>query len=530
MKIAPLLPGSPPPTRTPDEITVMMLPQDTLVCCPEAVLIPREQLGQRLSGPRLRVQDDVPVAQADERGDYRLRVGSDQFDQVNASAVVARTLLTYERYMGHSTPWAFDGPLTVNPHAGEGKTAYYSRWDDSINFCQWNSPSLHKVVKTSESPDVIAHETGHAILDGIRPSLGWGTEPAAFHEGFGDSSAVLHALQYDTNLDKILAENGGDFSRPSLVSRLAEEFGTAFNREDQNPNNDDHPYYRTALNEFRYKNPRELPSDSYPPSLPEEVLSSEPHSFSRVWSGTFYALVGALYHQCAPEAATPRAALIQAREALGPIWGRSLDHLPASNLKFRDAALAMLREAARFQEGKYFDTMATVLVDRNLLSREEADQARQPVPDVRLAGPVGSQFEAQQALESLREQLGLPGLAWQADRPLAGADGRQVLLFRAPERVEVELAGHGPVELELSSSLQLTFDRDGRLVSQSFRPVAEEDRQDARGFARKLAAEGRVAAGDQAFQDRDGSGRPFKARVVPQVTGLPRLEQVPVWD
>lgn len=508
-----------------------MLPQDTMVSQPEPVQFPREQVGTQLAGPRFVVDDNVPVAMPDQEGNYHFQVGTDQFDQVNSTAVVYRTLSTYERYMGHETPWSFDGPLTIHPHAGEGKTAYYSRWDDSINFCQWNSPSLGKVVKTAESPDVIAHETGHAILDGLRPNIGWGTEGAAFHEGFGDSSAILHALQYDSNLDKILAENEGDFGRPSLLSRLAEEFGTAFNKEDQNPNNDDHPYYRTALNDFRYKNPRELPSDTYPPTYPEEVLTSEAHSFSRVWSGTFYALVGSLYNQCSQTSATPKEGLVEAREALGNIWAKAFDFIPSSNLKFKDVAVGMLREAALYQEGKYFDSVAATLIDRNLLSREEAQAAKQAGQSVSLPGPVSTPFQADQALAALRQDLGLPeGMKFRADAVKQGADGRQVLLFRAPEQMEVSLGQHGPAEMELSSGLTLVFDRQGKLVAQTFTPVEEQDRQNARQVAQQLVEQGRLAGPDQLFQSVDSQGRNFKARLVPQVQGMPRLEQIPVWD
>ncbi len=527
-------PPAPQPPPAPDFVTIDMLPQDTMVSQPEPVQFPRTQVGTELSGPRFVVQDNVPVAIADEQGNYHYPIGSEQFDQVNATAVVYRTLSTYERYMGHETPWSFDGPLTINPHAGEGKTAYYSRWDDSINFCQWDSPSLGKTVKTAESPDVIAHETGHAILDGLRPNIGWGTEGAAFHEGFGDSSAILHALQYDSNLDKILAENGGDFGKPSLLSRLAEEFGTAFNKEDQNPNNDDHPYYRTALNEFRYKNPRELPSDSYPPTYPEEVLTSEAHSFSRVWSGTFYALVGSLFNQTSQTAATPKEALIEAREALGPIWTRAFDYIPASNVKFKDVAVGMLREAALYQDGKYFDSTAATLIDRNLLSREEAQAAKQAAHaqgTVSLPGPVKTTFEADQALKSLSKELDLPAdMRFKADAVKQGSDGRTVLLFRAPEQMEVSLQGHGAADMEISSGLTLVFDKQGKLIARNFAPVEESDRQGAREMAQHLMMGGRVAGPDQLFQSVNPDGRAFKARLVPQVDGNPRFEQIPVFD
>ena len=52
-------------------------------------------------------------------------------------------------------------------------------------------------VFSGESPDVVAHELGHAVLDSLKPALFElaSIEAAAFHESFGDMSAILTALQ-----------------------------------------------------------------------------------------------------------------------------------------------------------------------------------------------------------------------------------------------------------------------------------------------------------------------------------------------
>jgi len=502
-----------------------MLPQDPMISAPETVMLPREQMGTQLSGPRLHTKDSIAVAQADSQGNYLVDISTPQFDQVNTYGVVAGTLLTYEKNIGHSIPWSFKGPLEVHPHAGDGKTAYYSRWDESINFCQWDSPSLGKTVKTSQSFDVASHETGHAILDGLRPGLLAGRESKAFHEGFGDSSAILHALQYDSNLEKILAENGGDFSKPSLVTRLAEEFGTAFNKEDDNPKNDDHPYYRTALNEFKYQDPNSLPSDSYPPSQPEEVLTNEPHSFSRIWSGAFYSMLGALYDQAAQAAETPLDALKTARDALGTLWGRSLDQLPAANLKFRQPALAIMREANRLEQGRYFDSLAKVMLDRNLLTQEQIDQAHQGPSDLRLSTPVATAEQAQQALAALAPGLGLEGQEWQADAPLAGSQGRQVLTFRSPQSVDLDLGALGPARMQLDSGLTLVFDQQGLLLDQTYTPITRQDQQEARAQAREIADSGGIALPGFA-----PSGSSHQARLRLEREGPPVFELIPVWD
>ena len=54
-----------------------------------------------------------------------------------------------------------------------------------------------RTVFSGESPDVVCHELGHAILDSLKPQLfdAASMEVAAFHESFGDMSASLSALQ-----------------------------------------------------------------------------------------------------------------------------------------------------------------------------------------------------------------------------------------------------------------------------------------------------------------------------------------------
>ncbi|MFN8610375.1 MAG: hypothetical protein U0931_22750 [Vulcanimicrobiota bacterium] len=497
-------------------ISINLLPQDPMISKPELVQVDRVQFGDNLSGPRLHTQDSVPVARADADGNYLYELGTPEFDQVNTHGIVSQALATYERYTGHVMPWSFKGPLQVNPHAGEGKTAYYSRWDQSINFFQWDSPSLGKTVKTSQAFDVGSHEIGHAILDGIRPGLLSGTEGKAFHEGFGDSSAIIHALQYDTNLQQILVDNGGDFSKPSLITRLAEEFGSAFNKEDDNPNNDDHPYYRTALNEFKYKDPKQLPSDSYPPSQPEEVLTSEPHSFSRIWSGSFYSMLGALYNQCAADAPSQLEALRQARDVLGTVWGQSLDHLPAANLKFRHVASGVLREAASLEGGKYFDSLAAVMLDRNLLTQEQVDECHQgPKSELRLSAFPQTRAGAQDMLSLLgRDQEG-----WKADLALPGAEGRRVYTFRAPQRVDLDLGARGPAFMQAEAGLTLVFDAQGQLISQTCTPLSAEDRADLQRDARAMADSGQLVG-------EDGIG---PARLVSRRQGTPEFQVLPAW-
>lgn len=509
-------------------VRVKVYPQDPLVGEPEVIELPKELVGDRLSSERLKTQDPAPIAIADPDGNYNYDIGTPQFDQANAHGIVANTLMMYDRYLGTPARWSFGGPLRVIPHKGEGKTAYFSRWDRSINFFEWNSPSLGKRVTTAQSADVIAHEIGHAVWDGLRPRAGYSGEAGAFHEAFGDCSALLHALQQESNITKALEQNGGDLRNPSLVSRMAEEFGSGFNKEDKDPNNDDRQYYRTALNEFKYIDPKLLPDDDYPPTVPENVLTREFHSFSRVWSGAFYRMLTALYDGEKNGGAQPVDALKTATDKLGNVWGKALNELPPTGIKFKVVSEAMLKTAAQSGDLATFDRLAAVMVDRDLLDEQTVDKLRTN------SGPniVMGDGKPETVLKSLSKELDLPeGYAIEGE-PTKLEDGRTVYLYTRPERHQPIGLNHegDQIEVELRSGLAATFDADGKLVSHYHTPVGEEERADADLLVQDLMARERVKEGAFDSQVENQSGRVYLARLVPDREGVKVFERLPVFD
>src|SRR5262249_51011539 len=143
---------------------------------------------------------------------------------------------------------------------------------------------------SGESPDVCCHEMGHAILDAIRPQLfdAQTIEAAAFHESFGDMSALLSALQVASFRQALLAETSGAVGHASRLSRMAEQLGAAIRVG--HPDAVDPDCLRNAANSFFYVDPQTLP-----PSAPASQLSSEPHSFSRVFTGAFLDILGGIF-------------------------------------------------------------------------------------------------------------------------------------------------------------------------------------------------------------------------------------------
>lgn len=167
------------------------------------------------------------------------------FHQVNVWAVVQRVLEFCEESsaLGRPVPWGFDGNrLIVVPHAGYGENAFYDQHSKSLQFYYFGDQSSPGY--TCLSHDIIAHETGHAILDGIRPlysQVSSSVQTGAFHEFFGDLMAILLAL-FNQDIRHFVAQTtAGQLNEANVLADLAPQFGeeTA-----------DRPYLRTAFNKL----------------------------------------------------------------------------------------------------------------------------------------------------------------------------------------------------------------------------------------------------------------------------------------
>src|SRR6185436_6589030 len=123
----------------------------------------------------------------------RTILGDPRFHQQNVYAIVMKTLARFEFALGRRVGWGFPGhQINVTPHAFADANAFYSKHDQALVFGYFKGFS-GELVFSCLSHDVVAHETTHAILDGLRnrytdPSS---PEQAGFHEGFSDVIALL---------------------------------------------------------------------------------------------------------------------------------------------------------------------------------------------------------------------------------------------------------------------------------------------------------------------------------------------------
>ncbi len=190
-----------------------------------------------LNDPRILAQDGLPPSESNP-----------QFHQQMVYAVAMATIAHFEQALGRVALWSSHRPnrrvrqfvrrLRIYPHALRDRNAFYSPSKKSLLFGYFptsvrdehNTPGT--LVFTALSHDIVAHETTHALLDGVHPRF---NEPVnhdvlAFHEAFADIVALFQHFSYPGVLRDQIRRTRGDLNGESLLGQLAQQFGRASGR------------------------------------------------------------------------------------------------------------------------------------------------------------------------------------------------------------------------------------------------------------------------------------------------------------
>ena len=372
--------------------------------------------------------------------------------------------------------WQVGSTLKVLLDEGVDLNAYYDR--KALNF--FHGPGAQGTVWSCESGDVVCHEMGHAILDSIKPQL-WDTasqEVAAFHESFGDMSALLSALQLQSLRESILTDTAGKLYRSSRLSRLAEQLGSAIRK--QQPDAVEADCLRNAVNSFIYKNPVRLPHMS-----PATALSSEPHSFSRVFTGAFFEVLAALFASKGVKGGIgTEKDLLTVSGELADILISGVRAAPVVPNFYSQVAGAMVQASATVNP-QYPPLLKAAFVRRAILSLHSAAQ----VQELQAAQPSAARRGVMAAPAEASATLTLPSGHYGLDRPVlvqAAASPRSFVALAA------DTSG-GTTEPASSSTAAVAFVDDlfrrGKVDYSGFRAAGRGLDHSGRRSSHKLAAE-----------------------------------------
>src|SRR5204862_3501125 len=125
--------------------------------------------------------------------------------------------------LGRRVGWSFRGhQLKIAPHAFAEANAFYSRRDRALLFGYF-AGSKGDTVFTCLSHDVVAHETTHALLDGLRERFRDPSSPdqAGFHEGFADAVALLSVFAVPEGVRLLVDRAAGSSAGRARGDRVA---------------------------------------------------------------------------------------------------------------------------------------------------------------------------------------------------------------------------------------------------------------------------------------------------------------------
>jgi hypothetical protein len=188
--------------------------------------------------------------------------GNPKFHQQMVYAVAMRTIDCFEKALGRRTLWSprmrdkdkynvndkgkdkhkdkddsfYVPKLRIYPHALREANAYYDPEKKALLFGYFPADDKRpdilapgETVFTCLSSDIIAHETTHALLDGIHRSYLNPSNPdvRAFHEAFADTVALLQHFSLPDVLRDQIARTRGELRLYSIMGELAQQFGVA---------------------------------------------------------------------------------------------------------------------------------------------------------------------------------------------------------------------------------------------------------------------------------------------------------------
>lgn len=362
-----------------------------------------------------------PVIKPPARGNVRHKLALPRSDLITAPKTVTAiqilcfgtvmrtiSLLESSRVLGRKIVWGFPGKqLFVVPRAGYQANAFYHRASHSVQFLLVpdegppsggeNGEQLGKF--TALSPDIVAHETAHAVIDGIAPFLYEAATPQslALHEAVADLTALFVSLRTNNFVTHILDKNNGALDKDA-IGQIAEEIGSLSHPKSSSGTSKPHGL-RNLSNRFALPDPETE-------AVPEGMLpmfSQEPHDLSEVLSGAMFRFLVKTF-EAEQKRQTDRGvaaysssgySLFRAVEMTTAIVYRALDYLPPGEISFADFARAMLAADKAF----FPDSPAAASVRDRLvceLKRRNIKTGRQPKFQPDLSGEDLSLFAGEE--------------------------------------------------------------------------------------------------------------------------------------
>jgi hypothetical protein len=306
-------------------------PSVTGLAIPRDVYI-HAQVNEGPSDSQIVIRGLVPVT-PDLNRDFLIDPASDQkaFDAVHTYTIVRQVLTMYQRVLDKKLQWQWNSntnlePISVHPQAGRTANAFYSRNEKVLKFFFFkpdSQPAGSPDVFTCRSLDIVAHETGHAILDALKPdwiSFSASAQTGGLHEAFGDITSIFTILSQLDLVEYIVAQTKADLHLSNILAALAEQFGNAIGRSNG---------LRNADNDLKLSE-----------------VTNEVHDISQVFTGAVYDILADIFTANRnPRMSDDAVTLYETGRYMAGLIIRSIEQAPDDNATYADVAKAMVEIA-----------------------------------------------------------------------------------------------------------------------------------------------------------------------------------------
>ena len=269
----------------------------------------------------------LPIV-ANAMGDFIETPLTAEFDAVHTFAVVRATLTMYQRALTTGgvpamVPWqwntAADGsPVEIFPRHSNMQNAFYSRTGRLLAFGFFSQRGA--AIFTCRSLDIVAHEAGHAVLDGMKPDwllAGNPPQTGALHESFGDLTAIFLSLSQLDQVEAVIAQTKANLHNKTFLADLAEQFGLALGLP---------MGLRNADNDLKLSQ-----------------VGNEVHALSQVFTGAIYDILADIFaFERQPQVCDDAVTLHAVGEYVRSLLVRAIHAAPATAATFADVANQML--------------------------------------------------------------------------------------------------------------------------------------------------------------------------------------------
>jgi len=483
-----------------ETVKMTYLPQDPGILPVAIGEMPAPQENLKNDRFKVSVPQNFPKPKPDENGNFIFRTDDPRFDSVNSYFIANRALEIAETYAGRQIPWSFEKELgrtelLVHPHAGQNEAnAYYMSEAGSINFFSYKDEGTGEFHRTGMQSDVVAHETGHAILDALRPLYMQSLSVASggFHESFGDMIALLTALSDPNVLEEVRRTTKGDMTQPNLASGAAEQLGRSSYETNA---------LREAVNDHKYADQHFLPY--YDKENPGSGLGTEAHAYSNLFTGAFYEIFTKLHAKVSDAAdLTFTESVGVARDVAGRMLLRAVEFSPVGDLSYREMALAFLKADMIDNGGANAELLIETFQGRKILTDEdlaEFVEKEEKLPEVRWTRGLDKKENAEKFLDANREKLGLPkDVKFEFHTAFKNESGERFVQYKTSRDSNLDDPVYGTHEgskVRVLGGHQLVFDKEGVLIANNYDEVTDRELEDVKNNLKTAILMGAVAEG-----------------------------------